>query len=114
AEFALQSAPGGGGEELADCRPEKQVANRIAGDKRCAAPRTADLELEARSKVTRVQVLLRERPGLVNARGADCNPLEQRRGIQVEVFAEKVLIHLDRGFCIATNRKRDSRVQDQV
>src|SRR5215831_12654956 len=77
-------------------------------------PGPAHLELKRSSQVARAHVLLGEWPRLMDGGAANGNPVKQRRGVQVKVLAEQILVHLHRRLGVTADGEFNARIQDEM
>ena len=68
---------------------EEQVASRVSGDQRSAAPGTADSEFDAGGSVPRMQILIGEGPGFANGAARYRHPIKKRTGRDIEKLPEQ-------------------------
>src|SRR6516225_7977594 len=92
----LHAGPRGCSEELAGQRMKEQVAHRIPGDERVLPPRPSYFKFQAGAKIARAEVLISKRTGFMDRAAADRKPVEERRGVQIQILPEEVLVHLHR------------------
>src|ERR1700722_1743215 len=111
AELVLHPGIARGIEVLFNEGPKQQIAHRVSGDQRGAAPRTADGKLNVGGGVSGVQVLVGERSGFVNRAAGYGNPIKERTGGEVNKLTKQVLVHEHWGDRVAADGKLQAAVE---